>query len=92
MNGWGQPFYIVEQLSQLLFSFQGSALERTAFEAPPRVGHAFATQEAGASGALRHQAEPGDECQTKKLTVGSWQKEQVDSSQLAVGRNKTTDD
>jgi hypothetical protein len=53
-------------------SFQGSALERTAFEAPPRVGHAFATQEAGASGALRPQAEPGDECQTKK--VGSWQK------------------
>ena len=72
----GQLFYIVEQLSQLLFSFQGSALERTAFEAPPRVGHAFATQEAGASGALRHQAEPGDECQTK----------QVGSSQLAVGR------
>jgi hypothetical protein len=48
-------------------SFQGSALERTAFEAPPRVGHAFATQEAGASGALRPQAEPGDECQTKKV-------------------------
>jgi len=46
-----------------LLSFQGSALERTALEAPPRVGHAFATQEAGASGALRHQAEPGDECE-----------------------------
>jgi hypothetical protein len=46
-----------------LLSFQGSALERTAFEAPPRVRHAFETQEAGASNALRHQAEPGDECQ-----------------------------
>ena len=46
----------------LLLSFQGSALERTAFEAPPRIRHAFKTQEAGASGALRPQAEPGDEC------------------------------
>jgi hypothetical protein len=48
-------------------SFQGSALERNAlernaFEATPRVSYAFATQEAGASGALRPQAEPGDEC------------------------------
>ncbi len=39
-------------------SFQGSALERTAFEAPP---HVFVTQEAGASNALRSQAEPGNE-------------------------------
>ena len=45
-----------------VFSFQGSALERTAFEAPPRIRHAITTQEAGASGALRPQAEPGDEC------------------------------
>lgn len=43
-------------------SFQGSALERPAFEASARVSHAFATQEAGASVALRPQAEPGDEC------------------------------
>ncbi len=40
------------------FSSQGSALERTAFEAPP---HVFVTQEAGASEALRSQAEPGIE-------------------------------
>ena len=39
-------------------SFQGSALERTAFEAPP---HVFVTQEAGASDALRSLAEPGNE-------------------------------
>jgi len=45
-----------------LLSFQGSALERTAFEAPPRDRCAIPTQEAGASGALRPQAEPGDEC------------------------------
>jgi len=37
-------------------------MERTALEAPPRVSHVFTTQEAGASGALRPQAEPGDEC------------------------------
>ncbi len=49
-------------LSRRLPSFQGSALERTAFEAPPRVSHAFITQEAGASGTLHPQAEPGDEC------------------------------
>ncbi len=49
------------QSNLLLPSFQGFALERTAFEAPPRVSHAFPTQEAGASGALRPQAEPGDE-------------------------------
>ncbi len=30
-------------------------MERTALEAPPRVRHAFTTQEAGASGALRPQ-------------------------------------
>ncbi len=47
----------------LVPSFQGSALERTAFEAPPRVSHAFMTQEAGASGALCPQAEPGDEAE-----------------------------
>ncbi len=32
-------------------SFQGSALERTAFEAPPRVSYRCVTQEAGASDA-----------------------------------------
>jgi hypothetical protein len=37
-------------------------MERTASEAPPRVSRAFTAQEAGASGALRPQAEPGDEC------------------------------
>ncbi len=50
-------------LPPILPSFQGSALERTAFEAPPRVIHAFTTEEAGASGAFRPQAEPGDEGQ-----------------------------
>ena len=39
-------------------SFQGSALERAALEALP---HVFVTQEAGASDALRPQAEPGIE-------------------------------
>ncbi len=42
-----------------MHSFQGSALERTAFEAPPRLSQAFTTDEAGASGALCPQAEPG---------------------------------
>ena len=37
-------------------------MERTASEAPPRVSLAFTAQEAGASGALRTQAEHGDEC------------------------------
>jgi len=36
-------------------------LECTALEAPPHVSHAFTTQEAGASGAWRSQAEPGNE-------------------------------
>jgi hypothetical protein len=53
---------VVEIAAVTLLSFQGSALERTALEAPPRVKHAFATEEAGASSALRPQAEPGDEC------------------------------
>jgi hypothetical protein len=53
---------VVEIAAVTLLSFQGSALERTALEAPPRVKHAFVTQEAGASSALRPQAEPGDEC------------------------------
>ena len=57
-------------------------MERTAFEAPPRVRRAFATQEAGASSALRPQAEPGDECQTKKWAVGRM-KLAVGSRQLA---------
>ncbi|MCY2985664.1 MAG: hypothetical protein NTY15_18725 [Planctomycetota bacterium] len=43
-------------------ALERNALERNAFEAPPRVSYAFVTQEAGASGALRPQAEPGDEC------------------------------
>jgi len=47
--------------SSVLLSFQGSALECTALEAPPHVSHAFTTQEAGASGAWRSQAEPGNE-------------------------------
>ena len=37
---------VVEIAAVTLLSFQGSALERTAFEAPPRVRHAFTTQEA----------------------------------------------
>ncbi len=39
-------------------SFQGSAMERDAFEAPP---HVIETQEAGVSDALHSQAEPGNE-------------------------------
>ncbi len=42
-------------------SFQGSALERTDFEAPPHVCFRVVPQEAGASDALRSQAEPGNE-------------------------------
>ena len=37
-------------------------MERTASEAPPRVSLACTAQEAGASGALRPQAEHGDDC------------------------------
>ena len=44
----------------LVLSFQVSALERTVLQAPPCVSHAFTTQEAGASGALRLQAEPAE--------------------------------
>ena len=58
---------VLEIAAVMLLSFQGSALERTAFEAPPRVRHAFPTQKAGASGALRPQAEPGDECSRSGL-------------------------
>ena len=60
-------------------SFQGSALERTAFEAPPRVCNAFTTQEAGASRALRPQAELGDE----RLRLSAF-----DYSALRVRKNK----
>jgi len=52
---------LVAGLAKVLLSFQGSALERTALEAPPCVSHAFTTQEAGASGAWRSQAEPRNE-------------------------------
>ena len=48
---------VVEIAAVTLLSFQGSALERTALEAPPRVRYTLPTQEAGASGALRAQAE-----------------------------------
>ena len=44
-----------------LYRSQAHAWERTASEAPPRVCLGFVTQEAGASAALRSQAEPGNE-------------------------------
>ncbi len=47
-------------------------MERTAFEAPPRVGHGFVTQEAGASAGLRPQAEPENEYQPGLAPSGSW--------------------
>ena len=46
-------------------------MERTAFEAPPRVSHAFTTQEAGASGAVCPQTEPVTDKAVDFLIKGS---------------------